>query len=338
MDLNMPVFSSTIIPTINRSTLSRAVHSILDQDFEIEDFEVIVVNDSGVPLPEMEWMHSRRVHVIDTNRHERSVARNTGAAIAGGRYLHFLDDDDLLLPSALQAFWELDQRKGDAIWLNGSYQSVDNHGNVIENIHPENNGNNFALLMSGEGIPLQASFLDTPYFFKAGCFDPKITGVEDRDLGRRLAMIGNICHTNTSVAQIRIGLVGSTTNWSIIAEGDRSSREKAFSLKDSFPRLWDSAKTCIWHGQVKRSYWHGRVSRAYLASTIWNIKHGNWFLALSRGIAAIAFMNYRIFSMDFWQGMKQTDLSARFGNSEGLSNEDKLTQNNQLPLAGENKQ
>ena len=70
MDLNMPVFSSTIIPTINRSTLSRAVHSILDQDFEVEDFEVIVVNDSGSPLPEMEWMHSGRVHVIETNRHE----------------------------------------------------------------------------------------------------------------------------------------------------------------------------------------------------------------------------------------------------------------------------
>jgi glycosyltransferase involved in cell wall biosynthesis len=333
----MAVFSSTIIPTINRSTLSRVVHSVLDQDFQLEDYEVIVVNDSGSPLPEMEWMHSERVRVIDTNRHERSVARNTGAAIAKGRYLHFLDDDDLLLPGALRAFWELDQHRGNAIWLNGSYQSVDNDGNVIENIHPENNGNNFALLVSGEGIPLQASLLDSQYFFKAGCFDPKITGVEDRDLGRRLAMIGDIRHTSTFVAQIRIGIVGSTTNWSIIAEGDRSSRENAFNLKGSFSRLWASAKTCSWHGQIKRSYWHGRVCRSYFASMAWNLKHRNWLLALSRGIAGLAFMNWWIFSRDFWRGMRQADLSASFRDSQAVI-VNGATQNNQLPAVGETEQ
>lgn len=333
----MAVFSSTIIPTINRSTLSRAVHSVLDQDFDNEDFEVIVVNDSGSPLPIMDWMQSQRVFVIDTNRHERSVARNTGAAVARGRYLHFLDDDDLLLPGALHAFWALDQHKESAIWLNGSYQSVDNDGNVIENIHPENNGNNFALLVSGEGIPLQASLLDSRYFFKAGCFDPRITGVEDRDLGRRLMMLGSICHTHTFVAQIRIGIVGSTTNWSIIAEGDRSSRENALNLKGSFSRLWNSAQTCRWHGRVKRSYWHGRVCRSYLASMGWNLKQGNLLLALSRGLAGLAFMNWRIVSPDFWRGMRQIDLSASFGESKDVPGS-KAPKANQIPVAGEKKQ
>ena len=77
------MFSSTIIPTINRSTLSRAVQSVLDQQFTQDEFEVIVVNDSGNPLPDMPWMHSLRVRVIETNRRERSVARNTGAATEG---------------------------------------------------------------------------------------------------------------------------------------------------------------------------------------------------------------------------------------------------------------
>jgi glycosyltransferase involved in cell wall biosynthesis len=304
----MTVFSSTIIATINRSTLSRAVDSVLDQDFQMEDFEVIVVNDSGSPLPEMEWMQSQCVRVIDTNRHERSVARNTGAAIAKGRYLHFLDDDDILLPGSLHAFWELDQIKGDAIWLSGSYQSVDNHGVTIENIHPENDGNNFAFLVSGEGIPLQASLLDSRYFYRVGCYDPKINVCEDRDLGRRFAMVGSICHTNALVAQIRVGIVGSTTDWSILAAADRSSRENAFKLPHSFNRLWASAKTCRWHGQVKRSYWHGRVCRSYFASMVWNLKQGNLLVALSRAMAGLAFMNVRIFAGDFWRGMRQTDL------------------------------
>jgi glycosyltransferase involved in cell wall biosynthesis len=98
------MFCSTIIPTINRPTLTRAVMSVLNQDFYAEEFEVIVVNDSGKPLPGMEWMNSDRVRLINTNCRERSIARNTGAAIAKGRYFHFLDDDDMFLPGALRAF------------------------------------------------------------------------------------------------------------------------------------------------------------------------------------------------------------------------------------------
>lgn len=76
------VFSSTVIPTVGRSTLRRAVCSVLDQAFTVADFEVIVVNDSGRPLPDDNWQHSERVQLINTNRRERSVARNTGAALA----------------------------------------------------------------------------------------------------------------------------------------------------------------------------------------------------------------------------------------------------------------
>ena len=63
----------------------------------------------GQLLPDMDWQHSEQVRVLNTNRRERSVARNTGAAVAKGKYLHFLDDDDILLPGALEAFWSLDE-------------------------------------------------------------------------------------------------------------------------------------------------------------------------------------------------------------------------------------
>jgi len=76
------MFCSTIIPTISRPTLARAVQSVLEQDFTAADFEVIVVNDSGKPLPADERQKSKRVHVLETNRRERSMARNIGAAIS----------------------------------------------------------------------------------------------------------------------------------------------------------------------------------------------------------------------------------------------------------------
>jgi glycosyltransferase involved in cell wall biosynthesis len=291
----MAVFCSTIIPTVNRSTLARTVSSVLDQNFTAADFEVIVVNDSGRPLPDAEWQHCERVRVIEINRRERSVARNTGVAIARGKYLHFLDDDDLLLPGAMAAFWALD-RTSEAAWLYGSYQTVDNEGKLVEEIRPGITGNIFALLVAGEGVPFQTSLLNTEQFYTVGTFDPNpaIIGVEDRDLGRRMALAGTIAYTPAIVAQIRIGEQGSTTDWSSLAESDRLGREKVLSVQNSFTRLRESANS---------SYWRGRVSRAYLASAAWNLKRRNLLVAMSRLTAGLAMANRYTLAPDFWRGL-----------------------------------
>lgn len=294
------IFSSTIIPTINRATLSRAVASVLDQAFTAADFEVIVVNDSGRPLPEMPWQQSERVHVLNTNRRERCVARNAGAAIAKGKYLHFLDDDDLILPGALAAFWQLDQeiaQANDVVWLYGDYQSVDNDGKVIAEFRPGLTGNIFACLVASEGIPFQTSLVNAAHFHAVGAFDPtpSVLGVEDRDVGRRLALRGSVAYTPNLIAKIRIGQLGSTTDWSRIAEGDRWGREKALMAQGAFARLQASAQS---------SFWYGRVSRAYLASMQWNLRQRNFFTAASRGGSAGVFAASHLASLDFWRGLR----------------------------------
>lgn len=297
----MEVFCSTIIPTINRSTLSRAVQSVLDQSSQEFGLEVIVVNDSGQPLPDAGWQHCDQVRVINTNRRERSVARNTGAAIAHGKYLHFLDDDDWILPDAIKTLRALDQIS-DAVWLYGSYQTVDNEGNIIQKIHPERKGNIFALLVAGHGIPLQASLIEAKAFFAAGGFDSMITGVEDRDLGRRLALIGDIAYSPHVVASIRVGEQGSTTDWGRLAEDDRWGREKALSTPSSFTRLRASAFS---------DYWRGRVSRAYFASSVWNLKRLNILTAVSRGIAGLVFAGSHAIRPNFWLGLRESDYENR---------------------------
>lgn len=290
------IFCSTIIPTINRSTLSRAVNSVLDQKLSFADFEVIVVNDSGQPLPDMDWQHDERVKIVNTNQRERSVARNTGAAIAHGKYLHFLDDDDYLLPGAIETFWALDQ-EGEAVWLYGSYQTVDNKGNLVDEFHPNIEGNIFALLVSGESIPFQVSLLRGDQLFPAGGFDsnPVLTGVEDRDLGRRIALRGSVAYSPSIVAKIRIGEESSSTDWNVIIEGDRWGREKVLNEQNAIPRLRESATS---------SYLYGRVCRAYLASMVWNIKKNNLFTAISRAFAGLTFSGWYVGSKNFWHGLR----------------------------------
>jgi len=288
------MFCSTVIPTIGRPTLASAVQSVLDQDFTAAEFEVIVVNDSGKPLPDEAWQKDRRVRVIHTNRRERSVARNTGAAIAKGKYLHFLDDDDTILPSALNSFWTLDQQS-DAVWLYGSYITTDNDGKLVEEISPGITGNIFTLLVAGEGIPLQTSLLRSDIFFKIGGYDSSFNACEDRDVGRRMTLLGDIAYTPDGIAQIRIGEAGSSTNWANLAESDQRGREKALQSFGAFKRMRASAKT---------SYWRGRGSRAYFASMVWNLKHGSFLAAVERFFAGLALTGLNIFTPGYWNGLR----------------------------------
>jgi glycosyltransferase involved in cell wall biosynthesis len=297
--MNMHVFSSTIIPTIGRNTLSRAVCSVLEQTCTSVDFEVIVVNDSGQPLAEEDWQHDDRVRVVQTFRQERCVARNTGAAVAKGRYLNFLDDDDTLLPEAIETWWTLAQ-SSNADWIYGAYRTVDNAGNLVEVIRPEVEGDLFALLVAGEGIPLQASVLKVEAFNNAGGFDtaPSIVGVEDRDLGRRLSYSGSVAYAPTLVAEIRIGIESSTTDWSKIAERDRLSRNKALSIAGAYSRLRVS---------TRHNYWRGRVCRAYLASAFWNLKRKQLASSAAQARACLGMGGTGIADMDFWKGFTKAE-------------------------------
>ena len=292
------MFCSTIIPTVGRNSLADAVDSVLSQAGAAADCEVIVVNDSGRPLPAADWQQMANVRVLDTQRRERCVARNTGAAVARGKYLHFLDDDDLLLPGALAAFRRLDQREPDAVWLYGSYQTVDNSGAVVDVWRPNITGDIFALLVTGEGIPFQTSLVCSRAFHAVGMFDPDpaVVGVEDRDVGRRLAFAGRVAYTPEVVAQIRIGQVGSTTNWATLAAADRWSREKALRMDDATGRLLRST--------APSPQMQGRVCRAYLASCAWNLRRRNGFTALSRLSSGLVLAGRGVWLPAFWGGLR----------------------------------
>ncbi|MGH2404232.1 MAG: glycosyltransferase family 2 protein [bacterium] len=87
-----PLFS-IIIPTYSRPDLLReAVGSVLAQT--VGDFECIVVDDAS-PLPATVDA-DRRIRLIHRSRNGGpAAARNTGLSAATGRYVTFLDDDDL---------------------------------------------------------------------------------------------------------------------------------------------------------------------------------------------------------------------------------------------------
>ncbi|MFA5247900.1 MAG: glycosyltransferase family 2 protein [Candidatus Paceibacterota bacterium] len=95
----MPPLVSVIIPTHNRNlSLKRAIQSVLDQTFT--DYEIIVVDDTWATneisdnYPNVHFLH------IPTTSYP-AISRNMGIKVSNGKYIAFLDDDDVWYPEKL---------------------------------------------------------------------------------------------------------------------------------------------------------------------------------------------------------------------------------------------
>ncbi len=99
----MPFFS-VVIPTYNRAKfISATINSVLEQTFD--DYELIVVDDGSTD-------NSKEIITVITNKNpkvkyvwqenlERGAARNHGFRQASGKYVVFMDSDDLMLDNHL---------------------------------------------------------------------------------------------------------------------------------------------------------------------------------------------------------------------------------------------
>jgi glycosyltransferase involved in cell wall biosynthesis len=293
------IIFSYIIPTIGRASLETAVKSVLNQDFFRAEFEIIVVNDSGNPLPAADWHASPRVRIIHTNNSERCFARNSGAAVAKGKYLAFLDDDDWILPGALESLWNLAKKYPNAAWLYGGIRIIDEKGKVLAEINSGLNGNRFAQIMSGAWAPIQASLVDAHAFFEVGMFNPLISVTEDEDLCRRVAGRHELANTLDTVAVLYRGQIWNTSsNYQRAPEDVKYSRDLILSEPGVLQRLMASADS---------AFWHGRILRVYLSTIAWNWKKKRFFTALSRVFfSAAVFMRSipHVFSREYWSGLK----------------------------------
>ncbi len=99
----MPLFS-VIIPTYQRAHLiARALDSVFAQ--ELDDQEVIVVDDGSTDNTDAVLRrYEPRIRLIRQANKGPGAARNAGARVATGKYIAFLDSDDLWFPWTLASY------------------------------------------------------------------------------------------------------------------------------------------------------------------------------------------------------------------------------------------
>lgn len=127
---------SIVVPVYNVSQyLSKCLDSLLNQDVEKDDYEIIVVNDgstdnSGEIAQEYANKHSNII-LIDQENQGLSGARNSGIKVARGKYIQFVDSDDYLEPNVEKSLVEkMESENLDILRFN--YQNVNEKGEVFD--------------------------------------------------------------------------------------------------------------------------------------------------------------------------------------------------------------
>jgi glycosyltransferase involved in cell wall biosynthesis len=122
---------SICIPTYNRKAyLQETLSSVFAQTYE--DYEVVVLDDGSTDgTPDMMQSGTYDVRYYWQENQGEAAARNRLIRLARGRYVSFIDSDDLLVPDAIERLVKAVEAEQEDVIAYGSYIRIDQDGNHV---------------------------------------------------------------------------------------------------------------------------------------------------------------------------------------------------------------
>ncbi|WP_368639143.1 glycosyltransferase [Castellaniella ginsengisoli] len=207
MTQEIPLFS-IILTTYNRpDLLVDALDSLDAQAFR--DFEVILINDAGDPVGDCLTGRSFPLKYLRRGLNQGlSAARNAGLKLARGRYIAYLDDDDIYLPDHLQCLASVfDQHPGAVVYTDVVYVQE-----RLENGRRTEVGRSFPTahdafdrdkLFVQNYIPVNTWAHPRAAIAEVGDFDSGLTAFEDWDMLLRLVQRYPVHRVQQITAEVR---------------------------------------------------------------------------------------------------------------------------------------
>ncbi len=133
---NESPLGSVVIPAYNSGRFINAtIESALRQTFD--DFEIVVVDDGSTDgtLARVQSFRDRRLRVLEQPHRGAPTALNTAVGAARGKYIAFLDHDDLWVPTKLQRHVEFLDRNPGVVATFCWSGLIDEHDQPID-LHP----------------------------------------------------------------------------------------------------------------------------------------------------------------------------------------------------------
>ncbi len=222
---------SVIVPTHNRAgRLEETLRSVSRQT--LRDLEIIVINDNGVDVEHILRRCAKEVEIVSLRHRVNqglAAARNTGLRFARGRYIAFLDDDDIFLPDHLETLVNFLEASGNKAaytdaWCaeeektaEGSYQIIRRHVPYCEDWDHDR-------IMTGNFVPVLCFLHERGLGIATGEFDEQLTTHEDWDYWIRLSRLCTPVHIKKTTCEYRWRQDGSSMTSAHRADFLRTTR------------------------------------------------------------------------------------------------------------------
>jgi glycosyltransferase involved in cell wall biosynthesis len=276
---------SVIIPAYQVAGFIReTLDSVLSQTFD--DYEIIVINDGSPDTPDLEDRikpYSHLITYLKQSNQGAGAARNAGIRAACGKFVAFLDGDDIWLPGFLSEQLELIRSDGgydlvyaDAVNLDGARLSRSTN----MDLNPSSGVVTAESLIAGKCSVITSSVVARRHLVeRVGLFDEGFRNSQDFDLWLRLAKSGaRIAYQKKVLVHRRIYEGSLASNPLKSLEGEIKVLEKTARRDDLTP-----------------------AERAALLRT----------LDLRRATVEVLKGKQRLFTGDFNSALKEFDLANR---------------------------
>lgn len=202
---------SVIMPTYNRADyLKGSVQSVLDQTFN--NFEIIIINNYSTDdtLEVINAFNDDRIKVINfKNDGIIAKSRNQGIMQSIGKYIAFLDDDDLWCSDKLelQIKYLESHPEFDLVYSNALI--IDEHGTrkgLLKNSNGGKTGQVFLDLLYNNFVPILTVLMKKEIFETNGLLneDPLMRAAEDYEYWLRASLKFNFGYIDKPLALYRI--------------------------------------------------------------------------------------------------------------------------------------
>ena len=243
-----PPLVSIVLPTFGRLHYLRlTVDCIRRQSFE--DWELLVADD-GSDADTREYLRAlateSRVKVIWLEHTGvPAIARNAALREARGKYVAFLDSDDLWKPQKLARQIQTLQARPECQWSYTGFSQIDASGQILLNA-PHGRwvpceGWIFESLLVGPFLPIRTPSVlaKRELIARCGGFDEAIRSGEDYDLWLRLALESQVAVVDEPLVEVRRHEENYSHDWETAYAG------RDYSLAKLAQRVGDARRRAL---------------------------------------------------------------------------------------------
>lgn len=207
---------SVIVPTYNRPVLlAKSLKSILNQTYQ--NFEIIVVNDGGSDVENIiADLNSNRniIYTAHALNKGLAAARNTAIKMAKGKYIAYLDDDDIYYPEHLEELCTFLENTDYKVAYTEAYRAYQKKVNgkyvVTERITPYTVDLDRDQLLVCNLFPVLCVMHEKSCLDEIGYFDESLPTHEDWDLWIRMSRKFEFFHIKKVTAEVTWRTDGTT--------------------------------------------------------------------------------------------------------------------------------